>query len=64
MILLSRKLSKGGDFMCKIVLGEDSSITIPNEILEELGIEVGDNVKLYVEDGCIVLERLEDAFIE
>ncbi len=50
--------------MCKVVLGEDSSITIPNEILEELGIEVGDNVKLYVEDGCIILERLEDEFIE
>lgn len=45
--------------MFKVFLSEDDSITIPPEILKELGIEFGDDVEFFVQDESIVLKKLE-----
>ncbi len=38
----------------KIVLRDKRQITLPREICEQLGIEPGDKLTLYVEDGVLV----------
>ncbi len=38
----------------KIVLRDKRQLTLPREICEQLGIEPGDNLTLYVEDGALV----------
>lgn len=36
-------------------LRKKSQITIPNEILKELGLSVGDKFEMFVKDGSIVM---------
>jgi AbrB family looped-hinge helix DNA binding protein len=38
----------------KIVLRDKRQLTLPREICEQLGIEPGDKLTLYVEDGVLV----------
>ena len=38
----------------KVVLRDKRQITLPRDICEQLGIEPGDNLTLYVEDGALV----------
>lgn len=36
----------------------NSILTIPDEILEELGLSYGDEVTLVVEDGALIVAKL------
>ena len=38
----------------KIVLRDKRQLTLPREICEQLGIEPGDKLTVYVEDGALV----------
>ena len=42
------------------VLADDGSITIPREVWESLGISAGARLDFSVQDGKIVLNRVDD----
>lgn len=47
---------EGGDFMSKIIIGNEGQVRFPEEILQKLQIRPGDEVAL----DCVVKEKGEE----
>lgn len=51
-MILIRRLVRNGNSVC---------VSIPRAIVGSLGLQIGDNVALFVEDGRMILRRVTDA---
>ncbi|MEE8168287.1 MAG: AbrB/MazE/SpoVT family DNA-binding domain-containing protein [Candidatus Hydrothermarchaeales archaeon] len=50
--------------MVTVTVTRNTQITIPKKIREKLEIKIGDKVDIRIEDGKIVVKKIETAFSE